>query len=413
MIEQLLFITFSLILFGVLFFKMLKNNDSEYVVYLLIQSLGIILDAIYIITGKIINKGIIYLLSIILPIFVLILEYKRINLIDKIRILRAKLYFYHGKYKKSKQILVYLTDKNINNYEAHRLLAEVYEKEGGLRKAIDEYVYCIDINKKDYDSYYKVSKLLVELNKKDEAIEMLYNLLTKKPDYLEATIELSNLLIENNNFKDALVYLTDSLKYYPESFDLNYELGMVYTMLNDFANAKIYYDKSAMLNSLNYCVKYNLAQIALLYKDYDKAEQYFEETINNDDLQADSYYELAKIKLLRGDKSFAIKYINIAIDMESKRISEKVKKETIFIPIMARISIPFNLEEKQDSGLSERDIKVKEHLENIANITMNMGYVNFMKKDDKFKNRNGENEKINNDKPSFLDGKEVSDNQKY
>ena len=94
------------------------------------------------------------------------------------------------------------------------------------------------------------------------------------------------------------------------------------------------YEKAAELNSLYYNAKYNLAQIALLYKELDSAEEYFSQTLEDEDLQADSYYELAKIKLMKGQKDLAIKYANIAVDIESKRISEKIKKEPLFIPIL-------------------------------------------------------------------------------
>ena len=155
-------------------------------------------------------------------------------------------------------------------------------------------------------------------------------------------------------------------------------------MLNDFQSAKECYEKAAEINSLYYNAKYSLAQIAMLYKDLDKAEEYFEQTIDDKDLEADSYFELAKIKLMKGEKDSAIKYANIAIDIESKRISEKIKKEPLFIPILAKISIPFNLEEKEEeTKLTEQELIAKDHLENTTNITMNMGYVDLKKKKDK------------------------------
>ena len=158
-----------------------------------------------------------------------------------------------------------------------------------------------------------------------------------------------------------------------------YELGIVYTMLNDFKSAKEYYEKAATINSLKYNAKYNLAQIAMLYKDLDLAEEYFQETVEDEELSADSYYELSKIKLMRGEKELAIKYANIAIDLDSKKIAEKIKNEPLFITILTKISIPFNLEEKENN-LSKKDLLAKEHLENTSDITINMGYSNLRKK---------------------------------
>lgn len=387
MLEQLFFITVSVVLFGVIFLRMIRKNETLYIILIALQAIGIAIDGAGLIFNFKINifiKILIYTISIISPVIVLILEYKNIDIINFIKFAQVNFYLSRGNTKKAKEILLGIISKNSNNYKAHKYLATIYEKEGGIRKAIDEYVRCIEINKKDYDSYYKVALLLNELEKKDEAIEMLSSLLTKKPDYYNATITLGDLLIEKEQYKDAVSIITEALKYNPESFDLNYALGIAYTMLNDFKSAKECYEKAAELNHLYHNAKYSLAQIALLYKDLDSAEEYFEETLEDEDLQADCYYELAKIKLMRGEKEIAIKYANIAVDIESKRISQKIKKEPLFIPIIAKISIPFNLEEKEElSKLTQNELLAKEHLENTSDLTTNMGYKDFRSKKNK------------------------------
>ena len=69
---------------------------------------------------------------------------------------------------------------------------------------------------------------------------------------------------------------------------------------------------------------------------------------------------------------------------------EKVKKEPLFIPIMARISIPFNLDNQEDKEmkLTEKEIKAKEHLEEMVDITRHLSYndINLLKKNAKEKN---------------------------
>ena len=77
---------------------------------------------------------------------------------------------------------------------------------------------------------------------------------------------------------------------------------------------------------------------------------------------------------------------------------EKVKKEPLFIPIMARISIPFNLEdqEEKETKLTEKEIKAKEHLEEMVDITRHLGYndINLLKNN--AKEKNGRNIKLEN-----------------
>lgn len=378
MLEQLIFATIALAMFGVGFFKMIKKNDTSYVSLLVIETLGIAIDFIMYISGRrisLITKAIIYTMSIIFPIIVYYLEFRNINLLTNIRQTRIKFLLATGKDKRAKEILNSIIKKNYKNYEAHRLLAKIYEKEGGVRKAIDEYVACIEINKKDYDSYYKVSNYMIDLGKKDEAIQMLSSLLSKKPDYYKATIDLGNLLIEKECYKEAVNVFSDALKYSPINYELNYYLGMTHTLLNDFQNAKLFYEKAAEVNTLMFKSKYNLAQIAMLYKEIDLAEKYFFETMQDEDLEADSYFELAKIKLIQGNKELAIRYANIAVDIDSEKIAKKIKSEPLFIPILIKISIPFNLEKREEKEkMSENEQKAKTHLEETSAITRNMGY---------------------------------------
>ena len=391
-IEQFIFTVVSLAIFVYMFFKMIKNNDTSYIVILILEAIGIGLNflgfALFIELNMLLNI-LKYVLSIVIPGIVIIIEMRGMTLIEIMNIARARMYLTAGNDKKAKEALLNLVSKVPDSYKGHKMLAEVYEKEGGMRKSIDEYVQAIDINKKDYESYYKVAELLNNLDKKDEATEMLFNLLNKKPDMYKATELLGDILISKEMYKEAVNVYQDALKYNPVSYEINYNLGIAYTMLNDFQNAKICYEKAAEINSLLYNAKYSLAEIALIYKDLEEAEKRFLETIEEDELSADAYYELAKIYLMKGDKETAINYVNTAIDIASKKIVEKVKKESLFIPVMARISIPFNLEnqEVKEIKLTEKEIKAKEHLEEMVDITRHLSYndINLLKKNAKEK----------------------------
>lgn len=387
-IEQLIFTVISLAIFVYMFLKMIKNNDTSYIVILVLEAIGIALNFLefaLFIELNMIFKILKYVLSIVIPGIVILLERKGMTLIEVMNVTRARFYLAVGNDKKAKEALLTLVSKIPNSYKGHKMLAELYEKEGGMRKAIDEYVQAIDINKKDYESYYTVAKLLNSLDKKEEASQMLFNLLEKKPDMYKATELLGDILISNEMYKEAVNVYQEALKYNPVSYEINYNLGIAYTMLNDFQNAKICYEKAAQINSLLYNAKYSLAEIALIYKDLEEAERRFLETIEEEELSADAYYELAKIYLIKGDKETAINYVNTAIDIDSKKIVDKVRKEPLFIPIISRISIPFNLEnqEEKESKLTEKDVKAKEHLEEMVDITRHLSYndINLLKND--------------------------------
>lgn len=379
-VEQVIFTIIAFALFVLIFLKMIQKNDTSYIPILVLEAIGIALKFIEILFSfhlHIIFNALSYMCSIILPIFIVILEKQRINFMEILNVTKAKVYFVLKNNKKAKKLLIDLVTKYPNSYYGHKILAEIYEQEGGMRKAIDEYVQAIDINKKDYDSYYKVADLLNQLNKPDEASQMLTNLLNKRPDYIKASELLGEILISQENYKEAVNIYIEALKYNPTSYELNYCLGLTYTMLNDFQSAKECYEKAAELNSLVYNTKYSLAEIALIYKELEEAEKYFLEVVEDEELEADAYFELAKISIIKKEKDRAINYANIAIESDPKKIIPKIKNDSLFIPIMAKIAIPFNLpEEKEDkkTKLTKKEIKAKEHLEEMFDITRQLSY---------------------------------------
>lgn len=398
-LEQLIFTIFAFGLFVYIFFKMMKNNDTNYIGILVIQAIGIALNFISVSIKRELGPFFLiikYILGIIIPVAIIIIEKRGIPLIQVLSVAKARIYLKLGNNKKAKEQLINLVTKYPENYIGHKMLAEIYELEGGMRKAIDEYVQAIDVNKKDYDSYYKIAELLNNLDKADEASEMLFNLLSKKPDYYKATELLGDILLSKEMYKEAANIYQDALKYNPLSFDLNYNLGIAYTMLNDFQNAKICYERAAEINSLIFNSKYSLAEIALIYKELDEAEKYFMEALEEDKLAADSYFELSKISMIKGESEKAIQFANIAIDIDAAKVVPKIKKDPIFIPVIARISIPFNINvpeeneiEEQESKFEEKEIIAKKHLEDMSDITRNLSYddIKMLKKDNSGKSK--------------------------
>ena len=403
-VEQLIFTIIAFCIFVYMFFYMIKKNDTTYVSVLVLEALGIFLNFWEVIFKQELSGFFIvikYILSIVLPVAIIVLEKKDIiNLFEYWNLLKAKIANITKNHKQEKQALLAILAKNSNSHRAHRMLAEIYESEGGLRKAIDEYVQAVDINKKDYDSYYKVANLLNTMDKKEEAAEMLFNLVNKKPDMYEASLLLGDILLQTEKYKEAANVYQEALRYNPMSYELNYNLGIAYTMLNDFQSAKACYEKAADINSLSFRSKYSLAQIALIYKDLEEAEKRFVEAIEDERLTADGYFELSKISLIKGNKEMAIRYANQAIDLNAKKISKKVKKDPIFIPILAKIPIPFNLDsnendEKKIKELELKEIRAKEHLETTVELTRHLSYndIKMLKHNSKGSNSIEENEK--------------------
>ena len=366
MLERIIFNILSFSLFIIIFFKIIKKNDTTYVAPLILEAIGIAIGLIEILIGRFLGtfiRVITYLLAIVLPFAIILIEKYGLNFSELLYIFLARLCNIFNNNKKAKQLLMNLINKYPESYNGHRLLAQNYEKEGGMRKAIDEYVKAIDINKKDYDSYYKISELLVNLGKKDEAIQMLTNLIHNKPDYYNASKLLGGLLCEQENFKEAINVYMNALKYNDkESFEIYYNLGIAYTRLNDFQNAKSCYEKAAKINALNYKGYYNLGLISMLYDDLDEAEKYFIEGIKVEDTEPESCYQLARIYIIKGEKERAINYLDRAINLDSS-FAEKAAKDQVFLSIERYIPKNINKIVRKKVTMTKPEILVKKHLE--------------------------------------------------
>lgn len=349
MLEKVVFMLLAFSLFIIVFFKIIRKNDANYIIALILEAIGITISFIEIklkIGENVFWGTVRYLFSILLPLVIIIIEIRGINFSELLSIAIVKFLLLIGDKKMAKAVLIKLVTKYPESYLGHKMLAECYEQEGGMRKAIDEYVTAIDIKKNDYKSYFKIAELLKELGKKSEAIQMLETLLKTKPDCYEASLLLGEMLCEEERFKEAANIYQDALRYKPNDFELYYLLGIVYTRLSDFQMAKEMYEMAAEINHLMYNAKYNLGLIAFIQGDYDTAEKYFEQSIYGK-LEARSYYQLAKIYIYKGEKDKAINFLNKAIELDSKLLKIAEKDKT-FKKIREFITVSVNMNEKEE-----------------------------------------------------------------
>ena len=359
MIGKIIFNWIAFLLFTYIFiFKLIKKNDTTYLVVLISQAIGILLNFLQIlfnVLNGLFFMCITYTLCIIIPGLVLLLEMKGINFSELLSVGASKIFIIFGNRKKAKDILINLIIKYDKSYTGHKMLAEIYQEEGGMRKAIDEYVKVLDIRNNDYKSYFKISKLLNELDKKNEAIEMLTILSKKKPELYESNKMLGDLLIEKEKFKEAINVYVRAIKYNPENAELYYNLGIAYARTNEFSLAKDCFLKTVELDGNFYNAYYRLGQISLLYRDINEAEQYFAQSIY-EETEKKSFYQLAKINMMKNDKARAVAFINRATEI-SNEFYEKALEEPIFFPIKNQIIKPKNdtqyIESQKEKNISD------------------------------------------------------------
>ena len=368
MVEKIIFNILAFAIFIIVFSRFIKKNDASYVYILGIEFIGIVINFIELFFDIHLNlffRVLIYILSIVIPGILLIIEHKtKVDFPEMLNILLAKIAVNSGNTDKAKDYLFKLIDKYPNSYIGHKTLAEVYEKEGKYSVAIDEYIRATDLNNKDIKLNYKIAFLLNKDERSEDAIIVLQDLLKKNPEYYDATNLLGEILYTGERYKEAINVYMNALRYNPGNYDLYYNLGMVYTMVNDFQRAKEFYQKAAEINSLLYNAKLSLGQIALIAGDLDEAEKFFEESLKGKDVESGSYYYLSQVAILKGDKEKALNYMNIAVELDPK-IYNKMQKETVFTPIKNEVRKP----NKENENIRKSKLRLKERkaLNHLAN----------------------------------------------
>ena len=375
MFEKIIFNLFAFTLFILIFFKLIRKNDTSYVYLLALQFIGIAINFIELSIGRsfgIVLKLVMYILSVVLPIFFIWIEYsKKIDFAEIFYLIAAKIALLIGKDEVAKRYLLQLVEKYPNSYKGHKMLAGLYEKVEKYELALEEYERVYELNTKDENIYLRIGKLYGNVGREKEAIEIFSNLLKKKPDHYDASIILADILNSKQEYKEAVQVYMSALKYRPGDYNLYYNLAMTYTMINDFAKAKECYEKAAQINSVLYHARYSLGQLNLLYGDLEESEKYLMECIDAEEVSAGAYYYLARIAMIKGEIDKAKNYANIAIE-ENPMIYDKMAEENIFMPIIDKVNKPkINVENKKKNKkklLSQKEILIDMHLDSTCKL---------------------------------------------
>ena len=101
---------------------MIKENETSYVILLILQAFGILLNFIEIISKVQLNMifAIIkYALAILLPVVIIAFEKNKIPYVEIVDIIKAKIFLKLGDNKNAKQALIHLVTKYPENYKGH------------------------------------------------------------------------------------------------------------------------------------------------------------------------------------------------------------------------------------------------------------------------------------------------------
>ena len=95
LVEKIIFTILALYLIIVIFFKFIKKIDKIYIPVLVIELIGLILEIIEIIFDlkfNIVVKILMYLISVVIPLIIIIMENKGLKFSEYVYLLLAKFY---------------------------------------------------------------------------------------------------------------------------------------------------------------------------------------------------------------------------------------------------------------------------------------------------------------------------------
>lgn len=359
-IEKIFFNIIAIALFTIIFLKLIRKNDTSYILILILEFIGIAINFTELFLSVSLNwflKTITYILAVIIPLWVLWLEYfKKMNFPEFFNLIIGEILIKSGKQEQAKNMMLNFISKNPNSKVAHKFLAECYEKEENYEAAISEYMKVTELNRNDIQSAFCLANVLNKNKQKEQAIEVLQDILNKKPENEQAANLLGDIYFEEERYKEAASLYMTMLRYHPASYDIYYSLGMTYAMLNDFGRAKEFYEKAAEINSMDYHARLSLGQIALAYGDLDEAEKYFMQGIKSEETESGSYYYLSKIAMLKGDEDKAKNYMNVAVDLDPRNYKLS-QKDPLFMPIRKEIHKPEEVEKQEDEKIEKETEK--------------------------------------------------------
>ena len=181
-IEKILFNIIAIVLFTIIFMKLIRRNDTSYIVILIIEFVGIAINFIelfFTIKLNWILKTIMYILAVIIPALVLWLEYhKKMNFPEIFNLTICEMLIKSEKHEQAKMRMANFLSKNPNSKIAHEFMAQCYEKEQNYDAAISEYMKVTELNPNDLNASYCLANVLNKNKQNETAINVLKEIIS-------------------------------------------------------------------------------------------------------------------------------------------------------------------------------------------------------------------------------------------
>lgn len=264
----------------------------------------------------------IYFFTIIIPLFLVILQYNNIILKKQITYYIMKYLFKTKEYDKAIKYITKLVTMYGRTNEYMYILGECYKNKNDYINARDSFAFAIELNPNDYLSCYELGLILDETNKKEVACAMFSKALKINPDFYEAAEALGISLTSQGKFKKAIHVYRKILTKFSKSYELYYNIGMLEAEMGEYENAIDDFKKCVELKQNLFMAYHHIGKLCLALNRYDEAIEAYKKITNSTIYGAKAYFRLATIFAEKEEYEKSMANLEYAIELDETFINE-------------------------------------------------------------------------------------------
>ena len=204
-------------------------------------------------------------------------------------------------FKKAKEILLELANKNILDPTVYLNLAFINFQKGEKDEMQEILIKAVNLGIRNTDIFTNLGNIFFQKRNFDQAIIFFKEAINSKPDNFNVQYNLGCLFIEKKDYANAINSLKNALKINPNFAKAYNNLGTIYQFQGDLNTAEIYFLKALKINPKNLT---SLTNLALLFREQGnlkKAKSYLEKVLKINPNYPEARFNLSIIQFLNNN----------------------------------------------------------------------------------------------------------------
>ena len=324
-VERIGILVFSVILMIMLCAKYIKRYNPINLIFVplasFINSIYLYL-IIYNLSLRWYFSLIIYFFNIIIPLFLVLLQYNNIILKRQIIYYLMKCMYKSNEYSKTIKYITKLVNMEGRTSEYMYILGKCYKAQDDYINARDSFAIAIELNPKDYKSIYEFALILDETNKKEVACAMFSKALKINQEFYEAAEALGISYTSQGKFKKAVYVYNKMIKKFPKAYEIYYNIGMLEMELGNYDRAIDAFGSCSEIKPDLYMAHYNIAKLKFIKEEYDEAILSYRKILHSKLYGSKAYYKIACIFAIKKEYEKSMANLEYAVELDENYLDE-------------------------------------------------------------------------------------------